>query len=175
VEVIPVSTPNAAPLASRSTYSALAGIAAILFGLVALFWPSLTLYVFVLLFGIFAIATGIIFFASMVRAIQEDETWWPQLILGLIGIGAGIFVFTNPQVSTYSLLFVIALWAIFAGVIEILAGIMTAEFLLLIAGIVTSIFGFILLAHPQSGAMALVMGILLLIGTLHQPSPAEPA
>jgi uncharacterized membrane protein HdeD (DUF308 family) len=171
-------------LTARSTYHVLAGIAAILFGLVALFWPDLTLYVFVLLFGIFAVVTGIIFLASMVRAIGEDETWWPQLILGLISIGAGIFVFTNPQVSTYSLLFVIALWAIFAGVIELLAGILTEEFLLVIAGIITSIFGFILLGHPQSGAMALVMvigifaivrGLLLLIGAFHRPSPAEPA
>jgi uncharacterized membrane protein HdeD (DUF308 family) len=150
---------------------------------VALIWPGLTLFVFVIAFGVFAIVTGVIFLASMVRAIQEDETWWPQLILGLIGIGAGVFVFTNPQVSTYSLLFVIALWAIFAGVIELLAGILTAEFLLVIAGIVTSIFGFILLAHPTSGAMALIIvigifaivrGILLLIGAFHQPSSAAP-
>ena len=68
---------------------------------------------------------------------------WALLIEGLIGIIAGILTFGWPAITALALLYVIAFWAIFTGVFEIIAGIrlrkvITNEWLLLLMGTLSS-------------------------------------
>lgn len=164
---------------------AVAGIVAILFGLVAILWPHLTLALLVLFFGAFAIVSGIVYLIEMFRRMGRHETWWPALIVGVISIIAGLYVLTNPFISGVILLWVIAFWAILIGIIEIVGAISTAQFLLLIVGVLTVGFGFILLANPVAGALALVLvigvfaivrGIILLLEAFRPATtPAFPA
>jgi len=164
---------------------AVAGVITILFGLGALLWPGLTVVILILLFGIFAIVEGVLALVDMFRRMGQRRTWWPQLVLGVVGIVASLFVFAYPGVTAFVLLYVIAFWALATGLIEVLASLATGQLLLLIIGVLTIVFGFILLENPTRGALALitvigafavVRGILLLFEAARAPEhPAMPA
>src|SRR5215510_4512129 len=68
----------------------LRGAIAILFGLAAFFWPGVTLFALVLLFGAYAFVDGI---ANIIMGIKEygaRERWWGTLLAGIVSVGAGI-------------------------------------------------------------------------------------
>ncbi|WP_344839570.1 HdeD family acid-resistance protein, partial [Nonomuraea dietziae] len=82
------------------------------------------------------------------------------IISGVLGILAGIVAFVWPGITTLALLYVIAFWAIFTGVAEIFAGIrlrktIDNEWMLIIGGLLSVVFGILLLTWPASGALAL--------------------
>lgn len=160
---------------------AIAGVASILFGLVAMIWPGITLFILVWLFGIYVLVYGFVELVGMFRAAGQGATWWTHLLIGLFSIGAGSYILINPFVSSVALLFTIAFWAIVVGLVEIIASLTQAQFLYLVTGIISVLFGFVLLANPLAGALALiwvigvfaiVRGILLLIGAFRAPSGA---
>jgi uncharacterized membrane protein HdeD (DUF308 family) len=156
---------------------ALRGLIAVVFGVLAFMWPGATLLTLVWLFGAFALVNGIL---SLILAAKTPKGY-PKvgsLILGgLLGILAGVLTFIMPGITALGLLILIAAWAIVTGVMEIVAAvrlrkIITNEWLLVLAGIASVAFGFILLFQPGVGALALiwwiaawavVFGILLMI------------
>lgn len=161
---------------------AIAGVISILFGLAALFWPGLTLLVLVWLFGVYALAYGFVELVNVFRAVGERRTWWTHLLIGLISIAAGIVVFAWPGITSLVLLFTIAFWAIAVGIAEVFAGLFQAQFGLLIVGVISILFGFVLLANPVAGALAfvfvigvfaIVRGVLLLIAAVRAPAPTQ--
>jgi uncharacterized membrane protein HdeD (DUF308 family) len=158
---------------------ALRGLAALIFGIAALIWPQATLTILILLFGVYAIADGIL----SIIAILRDRTyyqWWLLLLEGIVGITAGVLTFIWPEITGLVLLYVIAAWAVVTGILEIIAAIrlreeMTGEWLLVLGGIVSVIFGVLLVIQPQAGALAVAwiigiyaifFGIVLLILSL---------
>lgn len=140
---------------------ALRGVAAILFGLAAFFWPGLTLMVLVILFGAYALVDGIFALAASVRAMQQQNRWWPLLLLGIAGVAAGIVTFFYPGITAIALLFIIAAWAIVTGIFTVIAAIelrrhISGEWLLGLSGIASILFGILLIVQPGAGALALV-------------------
>ncbi len=161
---------------------ALGGVFSILFGLAALVWPGLTLIILVWLYGFYALLYGIVQIVGMFRAIGQHRTWWPQLLLGLVSIGAGLFVLFNPGLGSLALLLVIAIWAIVLGTVEVVTGITQANLLLVVMGVISVLFGLVLFANPFAGALALVWvigvfatvrGIVLLVGAFQAPTVGE--
>jgi len=68
------------------------GFAAIIFGVLTLVWPKLSLAILVLLFGVFAVISGITAVATAVRN-REEQGWVFLLFEGILGIAApGAFV-----------------------------------------------------------------------------------
>lgn len=137
------------------------GIAAIIFGVLAFAWPGVTLVVLVLFFGAFALVDGI---ASLIAAITgrgaTAPRWW-LAIIGLVGIAAGLLTFFWPAVTAVLLLYFIAGWAIAMGVFQIIGAIQLRkeidnEWLLVLSGVVSVLFGILLLAVPGTGLLALV-------------------
>src|SRR5437588_7460703 len=140
---------------------ALRGLVAVLFGILAFMWPGATLITLVWLFGAFALVNGIL---SLVLAAKTPKGY-PKvgsLILGgLLGILAGLLAFVMPGITALGLLILIAAWAIVTGIMELVAAvrlrkIITNEWLLLLAGIASVVFGIILLFQPAAGALALI-------------------
>ena len=86
---------------------ALRGIAAILFAFCAYFWPGLTLFALVILFGVYAFADGI-----MAAVVGARAHWWTVSLFGFIGIAAGIATIFRPDITAVALLSFIAVWAI---------------------------------------------------------------
>lgn len=144
----------------------LRGIAAIVFGVLALLWPGITLLALIILFGAYAIVDGVLaIFAAIAPRQRQDlphaRPWWAYLLWGLLGIAAGIIAFLWPGITALALLYVIAFWAIMRGVMEIIAAIqlrrvITNEWLLILAGVLSIVIGIVLLGWPAAGALGLV-------------------
>jgi uncharacterized membrane protein HdeD (DUF308 family) len=140
---------------------ALRGLAAVLFGLLTFFLPGITLVTLVLLFGAYALVDGVFNLVAFFRVASHH---WALLMEGVIGIIAGIVTFAWPAITALALLYVIAFWAIFTGIFEIIAGfrlrkVVTNEWLLLVLGALSLVFGFLILFAPGVGALAIILWI----------------
>jgi uncharacterized membrane protein HdeD (DUF308 family) len=140
---------------------ALRGLAAVIFGLLAFVWPGITLAALVFLFGAYALVDGIFAIVAGVRATKESEHWWLLLIEGALSVIAGIIAFTVPGITALFLLALIAGWAIFTGVLEIVAAIqmrkhISGEWLMVLSGLASVVFGVLLIINPGAGALAVV-------------------
>jgi uncharacterized membrane protein HdeD (DUF308 family) len=153
-------------LTSRWWVLVLRGVAAILFGILAFGAPTSGLLALVLVWGIYALADGVLAVTHSAQRGRSGERWGWLFFEGLVGIAAGILTFTRPGLTAMALLIVIAVWAIVTGVAEIATAIrvrryIRGEWMLALTGVLSIAFGVLLLAFPGSGALALVW----LIGT----------
>ena len=137
---------------------ALRGLAAIIFGVLAFIWPGPTLAVLIVLYGAYAIVDGVL---ALYAAVRSGDNRWTFVIEGVIGIAAGLVAFVWPGITALALLFVIAAWAILTGIMEAIAGVrlrraIDNEWMLIIAGLLSVVFGILLIAQPGAGALAIV-------------------
>ena len=138
---------------------ALRGLVAVLFGLLTLFLPGITLVTLVLLFGVYALVDGVFNVIAFFRVASHH---WAMLIEGAVGIFAGAITFAWPAITALVLLFLIAFWAILTGIFEVVAGIrlrktIANEWLLLLMGFLSLAFGLLILFAPVTGALAIVL------------------
>ena len=138
----------------------LRGGLAILFGVLAILWPNLTIEALILLFGAYALVDGVFSSVAALTNTGEARRWW-LLFEGLVGIIAGILTFMWPGLTAIALLFVIAAWAIITGIFEIMAAIelrreITGEWLLIANGILSVIFGVFIAFFPGAGALGVI-------------------
>jgi len=136
-------------------------VIAVLFGLLTFFIPGVTLISLVLLFGFYAILDGIF---DIVSAMKAPGHHWPLLVEGIVGIVAGIVTFMWPGITAMFLLYLIAFWAILTGVLEIVAGIrlrevIANEMLLILMGVISTLFGILIIIFPGAGALAIIIWI----------------
>jgi uncharacterized membrane protein HdeD (DUF308 family) len=138
----------------------LRGIVAVLFGILAITRPGITLAVLVLLFGIYAVVDGCLALFAAIGGWSHREDRWLLLLEGFIGIGAGILTLRAPGITAVALLFFIAAWALATGVLRIVAAIrlrkeITGEFWLALSGIASVVFAFLVMMNPAAGALAI--------------------
>jgi uncharacterized membrane protein HdeD (DUF308 family) len=143
---------------------ALRGVVALLFGLLTLRNPALTLAALVLLFGAYALVDGVFAVISAISNRHGDRNWIALLIGGLAGIIIGVCTFFAPGVTTTVLLYFIAAWAIVTGIAQIAAAIrlrkvIHGEWLLALAGVLSVALGLFLFGRPAVGALAVVLWI----------------
>ena len=136
------------------------GIAAILFGILTLVWPNITLVVLVLLFGIFAVISGITAVAAALRN-RAEQGWGLLLFEGIVGILAGVVALVWPGITALVFLYLLAAWAIITGIMELVAPLSFPmrggrAVLMVLAGLVSIVFGIIIAAQPASGLLAVV-------------------
>ncbi|WP_414576513.1 HdeD family acid-resistance protein [Anabaena sp. CCY 9402-a] len=149
---------------------ALRGTLAILFGLIALFWPGITITALVLLFAAFLVVGGILLAIAAFKDRLDDTNAWLMLVEGAVGIIVGILAFIWPGITFLLLLYLIAAWAIITGIFEMIAAFQLRraienEWLLVIAGVASFFFGVLLAIWPLAGAVAIVwiIGIYALV------------
>lgn len=138
----------------------LRGLAGVLFGILAFAWPGVTLITLALFYGAYAMADGIFSLISAFNGDAQGQRWW-LVFVGLAGILAGVVTFMWPKLTALVLLFCIAFWAIATGVLQILGGIglrghIQGGWLLTASGVVSLLFGVLVLVHPGAGALALI-------------------
>ncbi len=143
---------------------ALRGLAAILFGILTLIWPGITLEVLILFFGAYALLDGVLSAVSATINRKHDRTWWWFLLSGLAGVVFGVLTFVFPGLTAIILVYFIAARALVVGVVEIAAAVVlrrevSNEWLLILKGIFALLFGLILLIAPGAGALAMVLMI----------------
>jgi uncharacterized membrane protein HdeD (DUF308 family) len=150
------------------------GLAAILFGVLTLVWPKISLTVLVLWFGIFAVISGISAIAAALRS-RGEQHWGLLLFEGILGTLAGVVALVWPGITAVAFLFLIASWAILTGILQLVAplsfpmsfgrGLLSA-----LSGIVSIAFGVLIAAQPAAGllAVAWMIGIYaIIVGILH--------
>lgn len=134
----------------------LRGIFAVLFGILAFALPALTLAALVLLYGVYALADGL----TALWVGGKARSWW-LLLSGVLGVIVGILTFIYPGITAVALLYLIAAWAIVRGIFEIISAIrirriISNEWIFILGGILSIVFGGVLVANPVAGALAMV-------------------
>jgi uncharacterized membrane protein HdeD (DUF308 family) len=137
------------------------GIAAIIFGLLALFAPNMTVGVLLVLFAAYALIDGAFAIAASINGRNRGGHWPAMLIRGIAGILASIAALTLPAMTALILLYLIAAWAVVTGIVEIAAAIhlrrvVKGEWMLVASGAISVLFGVVLMAFPGPGILAVV-------------------
>ena len=148
-------------LAQSAWVPILRGVVAVLFGVVALFWPGIALPVLVALFGIYAFVDGVFALLASFRMAGKHDPWVALLLEGIVGIAVGILVFRSPALAAVALVYVAGAWALLTGCLEIIAALelrkhIAGEWALGLSGLVSIAFGWLLLAQPLAGVVTLV-------------------
>ena len=153
------------------------GLIAVLFGILTFIYPGISLTALVYLFGAYALVDGLFTIISAFNAPKGYRHWWVLLLGGVLGTIAGVLSFILPGITALVLLYLIAAWAIVTGIFEIAAAIrlrkeITGEWLLALGGVLSVLFGILLIAFPSTGALAvlwligayaIVFGVLLIV------------
>jgi uncharacterized membrane protein HdeD (DUF308 family) len=135
---------------------ALRGVLAIVLGIVALVFPGATLVSLAVLFGAYAFVSGVFAIVAAFGSRGRDTVWY--VLDGILGIALGIATFFFPGIATQALVLLIGVWAILTGTFQVIAGFelpVKRDWLLVIAGIASIIFGVLVFAYPVSGALAI--------------------
>lgn len=143
----------------------LRGIAGVIFGILAFLWPGITLLSLTFLWGAYALVDGVTSLWAAITGGGAGSRGW-LLLVGLLGIAAGIIAFVWPVGTAGVLLLFIAAWAIATGILQIWGAIrlrkeIDGEWLLILSGIFSIVFGVVLLLQPLAGALAVVWMIAL--------------
>jgi len=74
------------------------------------------------------------------------RTWWALVLRGLLALALGVFILWRPMDSIASFALVIAIWALFSGIVQIvhafdLRGLFQQWWVLLLGGLVSAAFG----------------------------------
>lgn len=149
---------------------ALRAAVALLFGIVTLVWPELTLWALVALFGAFVLVDGVF---ALVAAFTGDRSHervgfratrgW-MIVEGILGIFVGIVTFIWPDVTALALLYLIAAWALVTGSLKVAAGIslrkeIEGEWLLILSGALSIALAILLIITPGAGALVITWAI----------------
>ncbi|GAA1695774.1 HdeD family acid-resistance protein [Fodinicola feengrottensis] len=143
----------------------LRGLLAVLFGVVALVWPTISILTLAVLFGAYVLVDGI---SAIVHAFQHGATTarWGYVGLGALGIVAGILALLWPGLTVLVLVTLVGIWAVVTGVLEIAAALSmrrvvgSASVLVIVVGALSVLAGILILVQPLAGAY----GIALIIG-----------
>lgn len=136
------------------------GIFAVLFGLAALIWPGLTLFVLIVMYGAYALVDGVFAVVAGIRAGSGSRRWL-LVAEGALGILAGLVVLAWPGIGAFAVLYIIAFWAIFGGIFRVVAAIslrreIDNEWAMALSGVLSIIFGVVLAVLPGVGLLSLV-------------------
>lgn len=155
----------------------LRGVAAVLFAVVAMMWPGITLAALVVAWGAYAFADGVLALAVAWQVRAEGAPFWALVVVGLLGIAAGVATFIWPQITALTLLILITAWAMLMGVFQVVAAIrlrkeIEGEWLLALSGVLSVAFGVLMMLNPGAGALvmltltatfAFAFGVLLIV------------
>jgi len=142
----------------------LRGLLSIVFGVLAFIWPAITLFALVVLYGAFALADGVVaLIGAFTGRLKPLPTWWLVLV-GLAGIGAGIVTLLWPGITAIVLVMFIGAWALVHGIFEIVGAIQLRkeidnEWWLILGGVLSVVFGLLVLLAPGPGALGLIWAI----------------
>ena len=141
---------------------AVRGFAAIVFGVLAFIWPETTLSVLVFLFGAYVLVDGVTLLVALARGDALARSHALAVgATGALGIVAGVVTFLAPGMTALSLLYIVAFWAIAMGLFQVVAAValrreLDNELWMAIGGIVSIVFGALLIASPGDGLLSLV-------------------
>ena len=162
------------------------GIGTVALGLVALFWPQVTLIVVAVVFGVHLIFAGAMRIASAVAS--ETVSGWLRAVLFIVGVLvllAGLLCLRNPFLSLLGVAVFISFGWIVNGMMELLAAaspeVPGSRWLLVLGGIVSIVGALLILFWPGlalltfnilGGVLLVIFGVMTTVSALREPHTA---
>jgi uncharacterized membrane protein HdeD (DUF308 family) len=150
---------------------AVQGIAAVVFGVLTLIWPGLSLRVMIALFGAFAVVTGVMLVAASFNAAKQRLHWGSLLAVGILDVVAGVVTWFWPGLTALALLYLVVAWAAVTGVIYIVASVELRDtiphsWLMTLTGVLSLVLAVVLAVDPRDGILSLVwvIGLYAILG-----------
>ncbi len=154
---------------------ALRGLAAAIVGLLTFLKPGLTLLMLVVLFGVYCLINGALTLISAFRRGRERPRWWSLVLEGSFNVLVGVLTLVWPGITLMGLLLAVGIWSIITGGLQIATAIrlrkeIDGEWLMMLGGLLSVLFGSVVLLWPDAGALAIswwvgsyifVMGIVM--------------
>lgn len=146
------------------------GAAAVVFGVLTLLWPQLTVLALAWAFGAYALADGVMLLGTAWRHRHERRPAAACAAAGTLGVVAGLITAVWPGLTALALLVVAGAWAIVTGCLELWVAtrmrheLRHAWWWRASAGVSVAA-GALLWLRPEAGAVAiaLVLGMYALI------------
>jgi uncharacterized membrane protein HdeD (DUF308 family) len=170
------SGPMSTLLARNWWAIALRGLAAVVFGLIALFIPGAVMLTLAVLFAAYLLVDGVLGIIAAVRAASHHERWGLLLFEGVVNIVVGVIAALFPAAAVLGFVLLVAAWALITGVLMLVAAfrlhVSHGRWWLAFAGIVSLIWGVLLVIAPLMGAVvltwwlgayAVIFGVMLLV------------
>jgi uncharacterized membrane protein HdeD (DUF308 family) len=159
------------------------GVATVALGVVALFWPGVTLVVVAILFGIHLIASGAMRIASAV--VSQAVEGWLRAVLFLVGVLvllAGVLCLRNPSLSLLGVAVLISIGWLVNGIMELLAAaskdVPGSRWLHVLGGIVSIVGALLILFWPGLALLTftllgawllIIFGVMSTVSALREP------
>jgi uncharacterized membrane protein HdeD (DUF308 family) len=152
----------------------LRGLAAIVFGVLALLWPGATVVVLTAFIAAYALVDGVVAIAAAVRMRATFDRWWVLLIQGLISAAFGVWAFINPLLSLWYIVISVSLWMVVAAVVQFLLArahraMGTSPAWSIFGGVLSVVVAVLALVYPGltvATVVLLIAWFALVIGTL---------
>ncbi|NWJ70212.1 DUF308 domain-containing protein [Pseudonocardia sp. ICBG1122] len=139
----------------------LRGVLVLAFGLAVLFTPGLALLSLIYVFAAYAVVDGVTAVVLGIRHRTDRPGWGWAVAQGVVSVVAGVVAFALPVSAALAILFVMAFWAIVAGVVTAISanelrrhggpwGWVAAR------AVLDVLFGVLLLVWPASGILAML-------------------
>ncbi len=145
----------------------LEGIGAILIGVLLLMAPAATVVAITLFLGFYWLFVGVLELVRMF--VDRSVPWYWSLLIGLLGIAAGLLVLNHPLFAAVilpaTLVIYLGVLGVVIGILAIIGGFSGGGIGSFIFGVLNLLIGILLLSSPVAATLAVpfVFGILLLI------------
>jgi uncharacterized membrane protein HdeD (DUF308 family) len=141
---------------------AVQGLAALVFGVLTLLWPGISLVAMIALFGAFAIVTGVMHMVGSYDAAKQHLHWGTLLAVGILDVVAGLVTWFWPGLTAYAVLYLVVAWALFTGILYVVASVELRDLIphawhLLFTGLLSLALAALLAFNPRSGILSLVL------------------
>jgi uncharacterized membrane protein HdeD (DUF308 family) len=136
----------------------------IIFGVLVIIWPGIALSTLILLAGAYFVVDGVINVITSIQHRATNPQWLWGVLEGVVSALAGIAAFVWPGLTALVLLYLIAVYAIITGVLQLIAAWqlrkeIEGEIWLALSGLLSVVAGILLILFPGTGALA-VLGII---------------
>ncbi len=137
------------------------GLIAILYGVLAFIWPGQAWLALVIVFGIFMLLDGIFTLVAGIDFLRFFDRGWAVVLEGVVGIVIGVATLIWRNQASQVLVYTIAIWAVVTGIFEIVTAsrirfFIPGEWSMILAGILSILFGVLLFVFPGAGQVGLV-------------------
>jgi uncharacterized membrane protein HdeD (DUF308 family) len=151
------------------------GALAVVFGVIAAIFPVATALTLVVLWGCYALIDGIVAGVMAFRP-AEGSSRGLLILTAIVGILAGLFAIFHPISSGVALAWVLGIWLLVRGVMEIISAFSgqreTSRWLLVLGGLLWLAAGVLMVSFPGVaalsislwiGVLAIIWGIVLVV------------
>lgn len=147
----------------------LTGIAGILFGVITLFLPGMTLVTLIYMVAIFTVVGGVIGLFEAIANMKRDRLWWLAVVFAVVNIGIGVYLVRNPLTTAAFFVIIVALLILVRSLFDlVVASYMDKKegrWLWIVTGLLGVVAAVTIMFYPAAASLAFiwVLGLYALV------------